>query len=82
MSFRNGNVYDMHNKKVKFYREVPKVLEELKTKGYLLGIASRTSEINGANELLKLFDWDKCFMFKEIYPGCKVKHFEWYCILT
>lgn len=51
------------------------MLEKLKQEGYQLGVASRTSEIRGANDLLKLFDWDKYFQYKEIYPGDKTTHF-------
>lgn len=40
-----------------------------------MGVASRTSEIQGANQLLDLFEWNKYFKYKEIYPGCKKKHF-------
>jgi magnesium-dependent phosphatase 1 len=36
----------------------------------------RTSEITGANQLLQLFEWDEYFDFKQIYPGCKVNHFQ------
>lgn len=63
---------------MKFYPEVPNVLKTLHKSGYLLGVASRTSEIDGAKELLKLLNWDKYFTYKEIYPGCKVTHFERY----
>lgn len=75
-TLRGDVVYDADNKKVKYYPEVPKVLEKLHKNGYQLGIASRTTEINGANQLLKLFDWDKYLTYIEIYPGCKVTHFE------
>lgn len=73
---RKGQVLDRYNKKVKYYSEVPKVLEWLHSKGYVLAAVSRTGEIQGANQLLALFDWDKYFTYKEIYPGCKITHFE------
>ncbi|XP_017769118.1 PREDICTED: magnesium-dependent phosphatase 1-like isoform X2 [Nicrophorus vespilloides] len=71
----SGEVLDAHAQKVKHYPEVPRVLETLKRQGYILGIASRTGEIDGANQLLQLFNWDKYFTYKQIYPGCKVNHF-------
>ncbi|KAJ4439717.1 hypothetical protein ANN_07845 [Periplaneta americana] len=70
-----GNVVDSLGDKIKFYPEVPKALESLHAQGYSLGVASRTGEIDGANQLLDLFDWNKYFKYKEIYPGCKVTHF-------
>ncbi|XP_017762703.1 PREDICTED: magnesium-dependent phosphatase 1-like [Eufriesea mexicana] len=73
---KKGNtVIDSHNKIIKYYKEVPDVLKCLYEEGYELGVASRTSEISGANQLLNLFNWDKYFKYKEIYPGIKVTHF-------
>lgn len=43
-----------------------------------IGVASRTSEIQGAEQLCELFDWNKYFKYKEIYPGSKVAHFNQY----
>ncbi|KMQ96579.1 magnesium-dependent phosphatase 1-like protein [Lasius niger] len=43
--------------------------------GYELGVASRTSEIKGAKQLLDLFGWKKYFKYVEIFPGSKVTHF-------
>ncbi|XP_069703408.1 magnesium-dependent phosphatase 1 isoform X1 [Periplaneta americana] len=74
-----GNVVDSLGDKIKFYPEVPKALESLHAQGYSLGVASRTGEIDGANQLLDLFDWNKYFKYKEIYPGCKVTHFNQCC---
>jgi magnesium-dependent phosphatase 1 len=66
---------DATGDKVRFYPEVPKVLDKLQRDGYELGVASRTGEIDGANQLLELFNWNSYFKYKEIYPGCKVTHF-------
>lgn len=72
---RKGRVVDARNHKVDQYPEVTAVLKELHAEGYSLAVASRTGETDGANQLLKLFDWDKYFTYKEIYPGSKVNHF-------
>lgn len=66
---------DATGRKIKYYKEVPEVLDKLTSEGYELGVASRTSEIQGAKQLLHLFNWDKYFKYKEIYPGCKTTHF-------
>lgn len=57
------------------YKDVPAVLEDLYSSGYQLAIASRTGEVKGANQLIQLFGWENYFAFKEIYPGCKIEHF-------
>jgi magnesium-dependent phosphatase 1 len=66
---------DATGHKIRFYPEVPKVLSTLLKDGYEMGVASRTGEVRGANQLLELFNWNKYFKYKEIYPGCKVTHF-------
>ncbi|KAK6627465.1 hypothetical protein RUM44_009942 [Polyplax serrata] len=71
----NGEILDSRQRTVNCYKEVPAVLDELYSSGYQLAIASRTGEIDGANQLIQLFGWDKYFSFKEIYPGCKKQHF-------
>ena len=73
--FSDGKVYDRYGQHVKHYPEVPAVLKRLKSEGYLLGVASRTGEVRGANQLIANFGWEKYFSFKEIYPGRKTKHF-------
>ncbi|XP_017890371.1 magnesium-dependent phosphatase 1-like, partial [Ceratina calcarata] len=73
---RKGNdVVDSQGQTIRYYKEVPDVLKRLSEEGYELGVASRTSEIEGARQLLNLFDWNKYFQYKEIYPGSKVTHF-------
>ncbi|KAG8033978.1 hypothetical protein G9C98_008459 [Cotesia typhae] len=72
---KNGKVVDARGKKIKFYEQVPEILENLVSQGIEIGIASRTSEIKGAYQLLKLFNWEKYIKYTEIYPGCKITHF-------
>ncbi|XP_060074196.1 magnesium-dependent phosphatase 1-like [Ylistrum balloti] len=72
----DGKVEDSRGKYVKFYPEVPGMLQRLHGEGYKLGIASRTSEIDGAMDLVNLFNWDQYFHYREIYPGCKISHFK------
>ena len=63
-------------KKVDCYNEVPFVLDSLHKEGYEMGIASRIGGVDGANQLIELFDWNKYFKYKQIYRGCKITHFE------
>ncbi|XP_076449804.1 magnesium-dependent phosphatase 1-like [Babylonia areolata] len=73
---KNGKVRDVHGREVKYYGDVPEVLRDLHSQGYKLGIASRTSCPEEANDLTRLFNWDQFFHFREIYPGSKVTHFK------
>ncbi|XP_042857805.1 magnesium-dependent phosphatase 1-like [Penaeus japonicus] len=73
---KKGQIVDRWNKKVKPYKEAAEILKELHAEGYAIAVASRTGEINGANQLLNLYDWDKYITYKEIYPGSKINHFE------
>lgn len=70
-----NDIVDSHGQIIQHYKEVPDVLKYLHEEGYELGVASRTSEIQGAKQLLNLFNWNKYFKYKEIYPGCKINHF-------
>lgn len=71
---KGNDVVDAHGHIIRYYKEVPEILKRL-SEEYELGVASRTSEIQGAKQLLNLFNWDKYFKYKEIYPGSKVSHF-------
>lgn len=60
----------------KLYKDSREVLEMLSEAKIPMAAASRTDDPPMAKNLLKLFDIDKFFSFKEIYPGCKVNHFK------
>ncbi|XP_078190752.1 magnesium-dependent phosphatase 1 isoform X1 [Callithrix jacchus] len=72
----NGTVRDRRGQDVRLYPEVPEVLKRLQSLGVPSAAASRTGEIEGANQLLELFDLIRYFVHREIYPGSKVTHFE------
>ncbi|CAH1391001.1 unnamed protein product [Nezara viridula] len=69
-------IVDLHGSKVDTYKESTLVLQKLGELKCDMAVASRTSEIDGANQLIKLLDWESFFKYKEIYPGCKVSHFK------
>ncbi|KAL1780770.1 magnesium-dependent phosphatase 1 [Sigmodon hispidus] len=72
----DGTVRDRMGQDIRLYPEVPQVLDRLQSLGVPIAAASRTGEIDGANQLLELFDLVKYFVHREIYPGSKVAHFE------
>ncbi|XP_064640604.1 magnesium-dependent phosphatase 1-like isoform X2 [Lineus longissimus] len=72
----DGKVYDSYGSQMKYYPEVPSILEDLEAQGIDMGVASRTEEPRGANQLLQCFGWEKYFKYKEIYPGNKKTHFK------
>ncbi|XP_029808579.1 magnesium-dependent phosphatase 1 isoform X2 [Suricata suricatta] len=72
----DGAVRDRRGQAVRLYPEVRDVLERLQGLEVPVAAASRTGEIDGANQLLELFDLDRYFVHREIYPGSKVTHFE------
>ncbi|TEA29226.1 hypothetical protein DBR06_SOUSAS14810038, partial [Sousa chinensis] len=72
----DGTVRDRRGQAVRLYPEVPEVLERLQGLGVPVAAASRTGEVEGANQLLELFDLVRYFVHREIYPGSKVTHFK------
>ncbi len=72
---QNGIILDEDQRKIKLYPEARSILEKLNDQKVLLGVASRTSAPDWADELMQLFDIKKYFQFFEIYPGSKVSHF-------
>lgn len=66
---------DSRGRIIKYYPEAPKVLNYLMENKIGISAASRTGEIDGAEQLLSLFGWNKYFQNKQIYPGSKDTHF-------
>jgi len=74
--WKNGKLYDQNNRWIRLYDDVKLILEELRRRNKIIVAASRTYEPDWAQELLHLFDIDKYFDRKEIYPSSKVLHFK------
>ncbi|XP_004698549.2 magnesium-dependent phosphatase 1 isoform X2 [Echinops telfairi] len=73
---RDGTVRDSRGRTIRLYPDVPEILGRLRDLGVPVAAASRTGEVEGANQLLELFDLVKYFVHREIYPGCKITHFQ------
>ena len=73
---KGDKVKDKNGKSTNPYPEVTGILQKLKDAGFVLGVASRTCEIRGAKMLIQTLGWNEYFSYQEIYPGCKVTHFE------
>ncbi len=74
--WRNGKLLDQSNRWIRLYPDVIEILEKLKSENKKIVVASRTFEPTWANDLIKLFDIDRFFDFKEIYPSSKIHHFK------
>ncbi len=73
---QNKFVRDADNRYIRLYPDVFPILEVLQKLPVQLGVASRTSAPEWADELMQLFDIKKFFGHFEIYPGSKLDHFK------
>lgn len=70
----SGRVFDSRGREIRLYEEVPEVLEYLAREGIGIGLASRTDAPLWADELTRLLGIDPHVGYREIYPGCKIRH--------
>lgn len=73
-SWEKNKLLDSSGRWIRLYDDVIRILTHLKNNGKHVAVASRTYEPEWARELLHLFDIDKYFDLKEIYPADKTKH--------
>lgn len=71
----NNKVIDSCGREVKLMNDSIACLEYLKVQGYQIGVASRIEDVCGAYQLINLLGIAPYFDHREIYPGCKKKHF-------
>lgn len=72
---QNGLIRDEEGRKLRLYPDVITILESIKYRQIPMGVASRTSAPEWADELMRLFEIKKFFSHFEIYPGSKLNHF-------
>ncbi|XP_034254395.1 magnesium-dependent phosphatase 1-like isoform X2 [Thrips palmi] len=69
------DVIDSCGQEVCLMEDSLRCLEYLKIQGYQIGVASRIKDISGAYQLINLLGIAPFFDYREIYPGCKKRHF-------
>jgi len=72
--WEDGKLYDQEKRWIRLYPDTIEVLKTLNQQQKIIVAASRTYEPEWANELLDIFDINKYFGVKEIYPGSKISH--------
>lgn len=72
--WKGTELFDQNKKWIRLYPDTIKVLEILQQHRKIIAAASRTYEPTWAEQLLELFNINKFFDIKEIYPGSKTRH--------
>ena len=75
-SKNDGIILDKAGRVIQLYPDVIPILKKIISLGYDLGIASRTSKPDWADELMRLLAIKRYFRYFEIYPGSKMAHFQ------
>ena len=73
--WQNGKLLDQSGSWIRLYPDVIDIFKKLKKNNKKIVAASRTFEPDWANDLIHLFDIERFFDFKEIYPSGKIHHF-------
>jgi magnesium-dependent phosphatase 1 len=73
----NGHIKDAEGRIIILYPEVRAILGRLKEKEISMALASRTHSPAIAGKLLNLFGIGGYFTYTQIFPGSKVRHFNY-----
>lgn len=73
---KDMKIVDASGVVVDVFPGVKQILGKLHESNVKLAIASRIEDVAGAYQLIHLFDIEKYFTYKEIFPTCKAKHFK------
>lgn len=68
-------VVDRTSRHIRFYDDVPTILEYCRQADIPMALASRTEQPNWARQLLQLLAITHEFAHAEIYPSSKLRHF-------
>lgn len=72
---RAGNILDRRDHHIRLYPDVPEILDHCDRCGIPMALASRTEQPDWARELIDMLEIGHRFVFQEIYPTAKPKHF-------
>lgn len=72
--WKDGKLVDCSGRWIRLYPDTIEILEFIQSMGIHIAIASRTEVPANALELIAIFNLDKYFIIKEIYPGSKTAH--------